>query len=80
MFSQCLANGWLNKDPFANYKAKVKEVVREFLSEAEIEQMMNKEFVSERLELVRDIFVFSCFTGLAYIDVKQLTWTIFLWE
>jgi site-specific recombinase XerD len=68
-----LANGWLNKDPFANYKAKVKEVVREFLSEAEIEQMMNKEFVSERLELVRDIFVFSCFTGLAYIDVKQLT-------
>ena len=73
IINQCLANGWLNKDPFSNYKAKVKEVVREFLSEAEIEQMMNKEFVSERLELVRDIFVFSCFTGLAYIDVKQLT-------
>ena len=73
IINQCLANGWLNKDPFANYKAKVKEVVREFLSEAEIEQMINKEFVSERLELVRDIFVFSCFTGLAYIDVKQLT-------
>ncbi len=73
IINQCLANGWLNKDPFANYKAKVKEVVREFLSEAEIEQMVNKEFVSERLELVRDIFVFSCFTGLAYIDVKQLT-------
>ena len=73
IINQCLANGWLNKDPFSNYKAKVKEVIREFLSEAEIEQMMNKEFVSERLELVRDIFVFSCFTGLAYIDVKQLT-------
>ena len=68
-----MANGWLNKDPFANYKAKVKEVIRKFLSEAEIEQMINKEFVSERLELVPDIFVFSCFTGLAYIDVKQLT-------
>jgi site-specific recombinase XerD len=73
IINQCLANGWLNKDPFSNYKAKVKEVVREFLSEAEIEEMINKEFVSERLELVRDIFVFSCFTGLAYIDVKQLT-------
>jgi site-specific recombinase XerD len=73
IINQCLANGWLNKDPFSNYKAKVKEVVREFLSEAEIEQMINKEFVSERLELVRDIFIFSCFTGLAYIDVKQLT-------
>lgn len=73
IINQCLANGWLNKDPFANYKAKVKEVIREFLSEAEIEQMINKEFVSERLELFRDIFVFTCFTGLAYIDVKQLT-------
>ncbi|CAM4123555.1 MULTISPECIES: site-specific integrase [Flavobacterium] len=69
----CLANGWLNKDPFANYKAKVKEVVREFLTEEEIEIICNKEFVSERLKLVRDIFIFSCFTGLAYIDVKQLT-------
>jgi site-specific recombinase XerD len=73
IINQCLANGWLSKNPFANYKAKIKEVVRDFLSEAEIEQMINKEFVSERLELVRDIFVFSCFTGLAYIDVKQLT-------
>ena len=73
IINQCLANGWLNKDPFVNYKAKVKEVIREFLSEADIESMINKEFVSERLELVRDIFVFSCFTGLAYIDVKQLT-------
>ena len=68
----CLANGWLTKDPFANYKAKVKEVIREFLTEQEIQSLMEKEFVSERLELVRDIFVFSCFTGLAYIDVKQL--------
>jgi site-specific recombinase XerD len=69
----CLANGWLTKDPFANYKSKVKEVTREFLTELEIQSLMEKEFVSERLELVRDIFVFSCFTGLAYIDVKQLT-------
>ena len=69
----CLANGWLNKDPFANYKSKVKEVIREFLTEQEIQSLMEKEFDSERLELVRDIFVFSCFSGLAYIDVKQLS-------
>ena len=43
------------------------------MSTEEIETMMNKKFVSNRLEIVRDIFVFSCFTGLAYIDVKQLT-------
>ena len=68
-----MANGWLTKDPFANYKSKVKEVIREFLTEQEIQSLMEKEFVSERLELVRDIFVFSCFSGLAYIDVKQLS-------
>lgn len=73
IINQCLASGWLNKDPFANYKSKVKEVTREFLTEKEIETILNKKFVSERLELVRDIFIFSCFTGLAYIDVKQLT-------
>ena len=73
IINQCLANGWLNKDLFANYKSKVKEVTREFLTEKEIETILNKKFVSERLELVRDIFIFSCFTGLAYIDVKQLT-------
>jgi hypothetical protein len=48
-------------------------VIREFLTEKEIETILNKRFVSERLELVRDIFIFSFFTGLAYIDVKQLT-------
>ena len=71
--NQCLANGWLDKDPFANYKSKVKEVIREYLDENEIEEIINKDLHIERLELVRDIFIFSCFTGLAYIDVKQLT-------
>lgn len=73
IINQCIANGWLHKDPFVNYKSKMKEVIREFLTEKEVEDIINKEFVSERLELVRDIFIFSCFTGLAYIDVQQLT-------
>ena len=69
----CLANHWLDRNPFSNYKAKVKEVERVYLSEAEIETVINKDFKTERLSLVRDIFLFSCFTGLAYIDVKNLT-------
>jgi site-specific recombinase XerD len=73
IINQCLANGWLDKDPFVNYKSKVKEVIREFLDEKEIEEILNKEFGIERLEVVRDIFIFSCFTGLAYIDVQQLS-------
>jgi len=69
----CLANDWLEKNPFANYKSKVKEVERVYLSEEEVQAIIEKEFKTERLSLVRDIFLFSCFTGLAYIDVKNLT-------
>jgi len=69
----CLANHWIDRNPFANYKSKVKEVERVYLTEDEIQSIMEKEFKTERLSLVRDIFLFSCFTGLAYIDVKNLT-------
>jgi site-specific recombinase XerD len=69
----CLANDWLDKNPFANYKSKVKEVERVYLTEDEIQSLINKDFNTKRLSLVRDIFLFSCFTGLAYIDVKNLT-------
>lgn len=69
----CLANDWLDKNPFGNYKSKVKEVERVYLTEAEIQSIIEKDFKTERLSLVRDIFLFSCFTGLAYIDVKNLT-------
>jgi len=69
----CLANDWIDKNPFANYKSKVKDVERVYLTEAEIQSIIEKDFKTERLSLVRDIFLFSCFTGLAYIDVKNLT-------
>lgn len=69
----CLANDWLEKNPFANYKAKVQEVERSFLLEEELQRVIEKDFATSRLEVVRDIFIFSCFTGLAYVDVKNLT-------
>jgi site-specific recombinase XerD len=69
----CLFNGWLDKDPFIQFKAKVKEVERVFLSTEELEVLQNKVFKIERIGQVRDVFVFSCYTGLAYIDTKKLT-------
>lgn len=69
----CIANGWLDKSPFVNYKSKVKEVERAFLVEEEIQVLASKEFATDRLNQVKDVFLFSCFTGLAYIDVKKLT-------
>lgn len=71
----CLASGWLDKDPFVNYKAKVKRVDRIFLNREELQAMADKVFPTERLNQVRDIFLFCCFTGLAYANVKKLKLT-----
>lgn len=45
---------------------------REFLSPEELQRMADKQFATERLTQVRDVFLFSCFTDLAYADVKKL--------
>lgn len=68
----CLANGWLDKNPFLNYKSKIKEVERVFLTEVELQMVIDKELRALRLIQIQDIFVFCCFTGLAYADVKKL--------
>lgn len=65
--------GFLDHDPFINLRFHLKPVDRGFLTEEEIESLISKRFDVKRLEHVRDIFVFSCFTGLAYIDVSNLT-------
>jgi len=65
-------NGWIQKDPFANFKIKFQKVDRGYLTHEQIEILMNKNFSLKRLEQVRDIFVFCCYTGLAYIDVSKL--------
>ncbi len=67
------ANNWVNKDPFYHWKAQWKKVEREALTETELRTMIEREFSIKRLEQVRDIFVFCCFTGLAYVDVQKLS-------
>jgi len=65
--------GVLHHDPFLNIRFHMEPVNRGFLTDEEILKIANKDFGIGRLELVRDVFVFSCFTGLAYIDVYNLT-------
>ena len=73
IIKQAYVNGWIEKDPFLNYKGKVKQTDRNYLTQSELQDIINKEIRIQRLELVRDMFIFSCFTGLAYIDVFNLT-------
>ncbi|WP_250629721.1 site-specific integrase [Aureibaculum algae] len=67
------ANDWIDKDPFYHWKSRLKIVDREFLTKEEIELFIEKKLHTPRLDQVRDIFIFCCFTGLSYSDVKKLT-------
>ena len=55
-----------------NHHFHLEYVDRGFLTDEEIQVIMKKEFPTQRLEQVRDVFIFSCFCGLAYIDVANL--------
>jgi len=63
---------WINKDPFLKFKPSYIKKEREFLRDCELQTIIDKEFEIERLEIVKDLFVFSCYTGLSYIDVMNL--------
>jgi len=65
--------GVIHHDPFLNHRFHLEPVNRGFLTDEEILKIANKNLGIQRLELVRDLFVFSYFTGLAYIDVANLT-------
>lgn len=69
---RCFKNGWLPKDPFFGFKLSLHEVKINVLTDHELDLITKKNFATERVGRVRDIFLFSCFTGLAYADVKKL--------
>ena len=68
-----LNNEWVEKDPFAKYSIKQVQVDRDIITPDELCRIEKKEFSIIRLEQVKDIFIFSCYTGLAYIDIYNLT-------
>ncbi len=70
-----LANGWLKVDPFSNIKYHLDEVDMDFLTEQELHVLLNKELKVERLQQVKDVYLFCCFTGLAFVDVKSLVYS-----
>ena len=63
--------GAIERDPFVNYRFQWKQAPRDFLSEEELTRIIEKKLATPGLEAVRDIFIFSCFSGLAYIDIAN---------
>lgn len=68
----CIKKKWLAGDPFGEFKMTKRKKKRKPLSQIDLNNLTTKEFSSERLSSVRDIFLFSCYTGLAYSDVRKL--------
>lgn len=68
----CLAKKWITTDPFLGFKKSKMQITRIPLSEEEVRKIATKKFDIERLSVVRDMFLFCCFTGLAYVDMEKL--------
>jgi site-specific recombinase XerD len=73
MINMAITLDWLPKDPFSNFKKHFDRVERQCLTRKELAGLENKQFTIDRLNHVRDMFIFSCYTGLAYIDLAELT-------
>lgn len=65
--------GKVMADPYQSFRVHFESVDREILTQEEIDTIYNKEFITGRLEQIRDVFIFACYTGLSYIDVSNLT-------
>ncbi len=63
---------WIDRDPFVKYKASFIKKERDFLTKQELESIENYSTDIERLDLVKDLFIFSSYTGIAYVDVMKL--------
>jgi site-specific recombinase XerD len=68
----CLRNRWMQVDPYLGLNLKLKVIDRQYLNEAELKRLINYHSPVEHMNRIRDFFVFSCYTGLAYIDLKTL--------
>lgn len=64
---------WVKDDPFRRWKSSFDKVDREFLSDSELSKLATHHFQLDRLDRVRDLFVFSSYTGISYVDIRNLT-------
>lgn len=72
MVFRAIDNGWLTRDPFHDYKVPKVETTRGFLTKEEIHLLMNAELKRKTMQLIRDLYLFCCFTGLSFADLKNL--------
>ena len=73
IYKVAIDNGWVSKNPFSTVKIHFEPVERDVLTKSELTALIQTDMIFDRLEKMRDVFVFACFTGLAHCDVAGLT-------
>ena len=73
IYKVAIDNGWVSKNPFSTVKIHFDPVERDVLTKSELTALIQTDMIFDRLEKMRDVFVFACFTGLAHCDVAGLT-------
>ena len=68
-----IKKGLIRDNPFQDYEINMEETDRGYILKEDVEKLMMCVPSHQRYELVKDLFIFSCFTGLAYADIKKLT-------
>lgn len=72
VLNDAVAMGYLTRNPYDTFKVKRGEANRDFLTMEEVKRIEQKTINIHRLEIVKDIFVFACYTGLSYFDISKL--------
>jgi integrase len=65
--------GWVIKTPYKEIGYRLEEIDKPYLTQEELSSIIKKDLSIKRLDIVRDLFVFCCHTGLAFSDLKELT-------
>ena len=73
LLNLAVANSYISYNPVNAYKVEREPVEVDFLDEEELRKIINFDTPLPRLERAKDMFLFECFTGLSYIDIKTLT-------
>lgn len=73
MVNVAIDNGWPTRDPFRKYEIEKEETARTFLNKDEIARLLDTLMKNVKQELIRDLFLFCTFTGLAFADLYNLS-------
>ncbi|GHV23260.1 hypothetical protein FACS1894174_08890 [Bacteroidia bacterium] len=73
IIGEAITEGIISKNPFAGYEAERPERQQKYLTRKELNKLMTTQFIKPKHYLIRDLFLFSCYTGIPYCDMCKLS-------